>query len=111
MTDYGIVKAESVFQLAQGLAVTFDVQHHIVSFVDLVDRVSQLTTAPIFNTVDSAFAIGHDRAVALDHGRDLFALVRVNQEHNFVMTHVSSLRLRRLTTPIQLPAVIMINAR
>ena len=30
--------------------------------------------------------------VTLDHATDLFALVRVNQEHDFVMTHKCSLR-------------------
>ncbi|MNN43300.1 hypothetical protein D3C81_1575280 [compost metagenome] len=57
-----------------------------MSLDQVLDRVSQLAAAPIFQTVDGAVAVLDQRLVALDHGRDLFALIRVDQEHDFVMT-------------------------
>ena len=46
-----------------------------------------LVAAPVFQPVDLA-ACGFDGgAVTLDHGGNLFALVRMDQEHDFVMTH------------------------
>src|SRR3970282_2096356 len=50
-------------------------------------RVRQLTAAPVLETVDLALARLDQRLVALDHGRNLLALVRMDQEHDFVMTH------------------------
>eukprot|EP00952_Eustigmatos_sp_NYUAD-ZCMA_P011620 47116-Eustigmatos_ZCMA.PRE.1 len=62
-----------------------------MGFVDLVDRVSQVTTAPIFKAMHSTAAFGHEAGVALDHGGDLLALIRVDHKHDFVMTHGISL--------------------
>ena len=49
--------------------------------------VGKLPTAPVLETMDLAAAGGDDPAVALDHGRDLLALIRMDQKHDFVMTH------------------------
>jgi hypothetical protein len=57
----------------------------------LVDLVRQLTAAPVFDTVDLT-AIGGDQGlVALQHGRNLLALIRVDQHDDFVVTHGNSL--------------------
>ena len=58
--------------------------------VQLDDRKSQLAPAPIFQAMDvTAFAFDQ-AAVALEHGRDLLALVRVDQETDFIMSHFHS---------------------
>ncbi len=58
-----------------------------MSFVDFVDRVCQLAPAPILTTVNNTAGFGHHAVVAFNHGRNLFALVRMNQKHDFVMSH------------------------
>ena len=64
-----------------------DVQQHVVGLDQVLDRVRQLAAAPVFETVDLAVAAFDQRLVALDHGGHLLALVRMDQEHDFVMTH------------------------
>src|SRR5690606_26701899 len=54
---------------------------------DLVDRVSQLAATPVFTAVNGTVGFRDQRGIALDHGRYLFALVRMNQEHDFIMAH------------------------
>src|SRR5690606_18287518 len=49
--------------------------------------IGELAAAPILEAVDLAVATLDQRLVALDHGRHLLALVRMDQEHDFVMTH------------------------
>src|SRR5690606_3537764 len=83
VTDHGVVVAEVVFQLGQGLAGALYVEHHVVGFVDVVDGVSQLTTAPVFQAVNLATVFFDQLGVTLDHAADLLALVRVNQEDDF----------------------------
>ncbi|MNT76782.1 hypothetical protein D3C72_2158290 [compost metagenome] len=58
-----------------------------MSLGQLLDHVSHLATAPVFHAVNVAVLRGHELLVALDHGRHLFALVRVDDEDDFVMTH------------------------
>jgi len=53
--DNGIVEAEVCFQLIDNFLRGFNVQQNVVSFVQFVDRVSQLTAAPVFQTVDRTF--------------------------------------------------------
>ena len=64
----------------------------------LCDGMCQLTTTPVFQAMDLAAAHGRHGAVALDHGRDLFALIRMNQKHDFVMSHCCSLRVKAART-------------
>ena len=87
MAQHRIVEAEALGQFGQHGLLDFDVQQHVVGFDQLLDRVSQLTAAPVFQAVDLAATILDQRLVALDHGGDLLALVRVDQEHDFIMTH------------------------
>ena len=58
---------------------------------ELVDQVGQLAAAPIFHAVHFAAAGGDHALVALQHGWNLFALIRVDQQDDFVMTHADSL--------------------
>ena len=69
----------------------FDVDADVVSLGKLLDRVGQLTAAPIFQSDHLATGIGDEGLVAFQHGRNLFALIRVNQEHDLVVTHRISL--------------------
>jgi hypothetical protein len=56
--------------------------------VDLLDRESELAAAPVFEPMHLAAARGDHAAVALDHRRYLFTLVRMDHEHHFIMPHV-----------------------
>ena len=62
-----------------------------MGLVDLRDRECELPAAPVFETMDRTAARGDHAAVALDHGGDLLALVRVDQEHDFIMTQLQLL--------------------
>lgn len=53
--DNGIVEAEGSFQLIDHFLRSFNIHQNVVCFVQFVDRVSQLTAAPVFQTVDLAF--------------------------------------------------------
>ena len=97
VTQDGVVETESAFQFINGLLSRFNVHQNVVSFVQLVDWVSQLTAAPVFQASHFTAAIFDDTGVALDHARNLFALIRVDHDHDFVMTHDCSLRVSSLT--------------
>src|SRR5690606_2428601 len=90
MTQHSIVVAESMLELFKRGVTAFDVHAHIVCLDQFFDRVGQLTATPVLKAVNRAFLAGDERLIALDHGRNLFALVRVNNENYFVMTHRSS---------------------
>ena len=78
---------QRVDQLVQHGLAALDVEQHVVGLDQVLDRVRQLAAAPVLETVDLALAALDQALVALDHGRHLLALVRVDQEHDFVMTH------------------------
>ncbi len=85
-----------------------DIQHDIVCLVNLVNGVCQLAPAPVFGAVNGTAGLIDHTLVTLNHGRYLFALVRVDQEHDFIMPHCVSFRLksRRAQRPLsglQLP--------
>lgn len=92
VTQHGIIEFEGGFQLDQGLVVAFDVQADVVRFSQFLDRVSHLTTAPIFNTVDVTATARYGCFVTFDHGRHLLALVRVDDKYYFIVTHANSLK-------------------
>ena len=76
MTQHGVVELERMFEFVQRLAVALDVHQNVVGLVDLLDRVSQLAAAPVFQTMEPPLAVTMDGAIALDHAGHLFALVR-----------------------------------
>src|SRR5690554_2974614 len=77
---------------------TFDVHQHVVSFVNLVDRVSQVTTAPIFQAMYLAAIFSDDAGITLDHRGHLLALIRMYHKNDFVVTHEFSLRFKQLSS-------------
>jgi len=54
-----------------------------VGFGQLLDQVSQLTAAPIFDAMHFATASGDHGFVAFQHGRDLLALIRMDQQDDW----------------------------
>jgi hypothetical protein len=61
--------------------------------------------------MDRTIATGDQRLVTLDHGRDLFGLVRVNDENDFIVAHAISLWVNALPHAIRVrqgekPAII-----
>ena len=99
VTQNGIVEFECGFQFVQCFTVAFDVHQYVVSLGEFVDHVSQLTTAPVFDAMDFAAAGSYTVFLTFDHGSNLFALVRMNDKYDFIVTHVCS-----LWTLIKLPA-------
>ena len=87
MANNCVVKLKVILDFAQCFKVALYIHQCIVCFMHIIDHVSQLTTAPIFNAVDVAPCISDHRAIALDHGRYFFTLIRMDQKHNFVVSH------------------------
>ena len=54
VTQHGVIELEAGFDFSQGVLADFDVQAQVVGLGELVDLVSQLTAAPVFNTVNLA---------------------------------------------------------
>src|SRR3990167_1711650 len=79
-----------MFQFSHHSLVGFDVYAQVVGLGQLVDQVRQLTAAPVFHAVHLATAGGDHALVALEHGMNLLALIRVDQQNDFVMTHAYS---------------------
>src|SRR5690606_21606913 len=84
--------AEGLDQLVEHGLAGLDVEQHVVGLDQVLDRIGQLAAAPVLEPVDLAFAVLDQRLVTLDHRRHLLALVRMDQEHDFVMTHGGSFR-------------------
>lgn len=85
--DYGIVVMEVVFQFSQGFGVVFDVYQNVVGFVYVVDGVGQLMMVLVFQMVDFVVVFFDGFGVMFDYVIDLFVLVGVNQEYDFVMMY------------------------
>src|SRR5260221_6868696 len=78
-------------RLVEGLVVSIDIHEHVVRLVHLGEGESELTPAPVLEPVDLAVLRGDCGAVTLDHRRHLLALVRMDDETHFVMSHANSL--------------------
>jgi hypothetical protein len=59
-----------------------DVQAQVVRLGELLDQVGQLAAAPILDPVHLAAAGGDEALVAFQHGRNLFALIRMDQQND-----------------------------
>ena len=55
------------------------------------DRKRELASSPVFKAMNRTVGAFDQRAVPFEHGRNLLALVRVNQKTNFVVSHCYSL--------------------
>ena len=55
--------------------------------MQLGNRIGELTAAPVFQTVDATLLLFNKAAITFQHGRNLLALVRMNQKTDFIMTH------------------------
>ena len=91
VTQHGVIEAEDAFELGQGGRITLDVHQNIVCFVQLGDGERQLAPAPVFQAMDGTAVVLDQGAVTFQHGRNLLALVRVDQKTDFVVSHCDSL--------------------
>src|SRR5699024_3900127 len=73
-----------------GLAA-FNVQAHVMRLDQLLNRIGELTPAPVFEAVHLATIAFNHGLVALDHGGHLLALIRTHDKHYFVVTHIKLL--------------------
>src|SRR5690606_12511945 len=72
----------------------FDVKANVMGLDEFLDGVSQLTAAPVFQTMHRAAIAGNNALIAFDHGRHLLALIGMHNKHYFVVTHkLHSLRI------------------
>ena len=92
VTQNSVVETEAVLNLGDRFVTAFDVEKDVVSLDKLLDRVSELTTTPVFDAVDLAALFGDEGLVAFDHSGNLFALIGVHNDAKFVVTHLASLR-------------------
>ena len=107
MTQYGIVKLEYAGDFFNRIMAALNVHHDVMRFVNLVDGMSQLTPTPVFGAMNGTARFRHYALVAFHHGRDLFALVRMNQKYDLVMSHCLPLWLKSARQPVglQLPGI------
>src|SRR6476659_95747 len=87
VAKHGVVELERVLELRQGLGAALEVHQHVVRLVDLLDRICELAAPPVLEPVNPAAGGRHHRAVALDHGGYLLALIGMHDEYDFVVTH------------------------
>ena len=85
-----VVVAERGLEFADDGVGGFDVHQNVVRLVDLVDQECQLAAAPVFEAVHHATVFLDGLGVALDHTRDLLALIRVDQKDDFIVSHCLS---------------------
>ena len=98
MPQYGITKLECRENFIQSTLVALNIHQYVMRFMQLYYGMGELTTTPVFQSMNLAAAHGHHGAVALDHGGYLLALVRMNQKHDFVVSHCCSLRVKAART-------------
>src|SRR4051794_28212877 len=91
VAQHGVVEAEAGLELGKNFLAALDVDAQIVGLGQLLDQVGHLATAPVFHAVHLAAGGGEDALVAFQHGRNLLALIRMDQEHDFIVTHWNSL--------------------
>ena len=60
-----------------------------MGFMDFIDRVSQLATAPVFTAMDSTTGVGDNFRITFGHPANLVRLVRMHHEYDFVMAHLT----------------------
>ena len=60
MAQHGVVEAEAGFKLCQDFLAALDVEADVVSLGKLLDLVSQLTAAPVFDTVQRTTTGGNE---------------------------------------------------
>ena len=83
----GVVETEIVFDVGERGVRALHVQENIMSLDQLLDRVGELTTAPILDTFNLSTLFENKVLVAFDHRRNLFRLIRMHDDADFVMTH------------------------
>lgn len=86
MPEHDVVETECLLQRGQRRPVALDIHERVVGFVKLMEGVSELAPPPILDAMDPAASVFDERLVALQHTGYLFALIRMNQEYDFVMT-------------------------
>src|SRR3546814_8702147 len=69
-----------------GLAA-LDFEAIVMGLYQRLDRVSQLTAAPVFQAMNLSTIAGNDSLIAFDHGGHLLALIGMQDKHYFVVTH------------------------
>ena len=87
VTQDGVVETEAVFDFSQGGIGALDVHQNIVSLDELLDRVGELATAPVLDAVNLTALFENEGLVTFDHRADLFGLIGVHDDAQFVMTH------------------------
>jgi hypothetical protein len=92
-----VVETKAILELIESRLITFDIHQHEMRLEHFMDGIRQLAPAPVFQAMNSAGCRFDNGTVSLDHGRNLGALIGVNQEHDFVMSHDCSSRFEQLS--------------
>jgi hypothetical protein len=90
VAQHRIVETEASLEFVDRLGAALDVEQRVVGLGQMLDGIGKRATAPVLDAVDFA-AFGFDeRLVTLEHAGHLLALVRMDQEHDFIVTHCVS---------------------
>jgi len=86
VAQHGVVEAEGADELVERVLRTLDVHHQVMRLVNLVDRMGELTPAPVFFAVHGTAGAFDHAPITLQHRGNLLALVRMDQKHDFVVS-------------------------
>src|SRR6188768_4226909 len=91
MTQYRIVEFERMIQFVTSFLIALNIHQDIMRLVNLLNQIGKLTSSPVFKAMNPAVFCGYYVPIPLDHCGHLLALVGVDNENDFVMSHAVSL--------------------
>ena len=99
VAQHRVVEAEGPLEVVYHLRTALYVHQNVVRLVHLGDGIGELAASPVFEAMDPALLRLDDRPVALDHRGHLFALIRMDQDHDLVVSQGA------LPSAVRLPRV------
>ena len=99
VAQHRVIEAEGPLEVVYHLRAALDVHQNVVRLVHLGDGIGELAASPVLEAMDLAFLRLDDRSIALDHRGHLFALIRMDQDDDLVVSQgalLSALRLPRI---------------
>ena len=67
MAQYGVIEFESVLEFIKHRLITLDVHQNVVCFVNFLNWIDQLPSAPVFYAMDLTVPTGDKVPVTFDH--------------------------------------------
>ena len=83
----GVAKPKRFLEFAQSVVFAFDVEKNIMRFEQFAHRIRKPARAPVFEAMHLPAAVAHSFLVTIAHRADPFALVGMDDDHDFVVSH------------------------